>query len=113
MPKTLRSPRQRRLAELLVEHRQAAGLSQADLAARLGRYQSVVAAMEGGGRRIDVVELLDLAEAIGFDSTPPSPNSAPYRASSGGARHRLTRDARGRAPRADLLDRPLAAPARS
>ncbi len=67
MPKTLRSPRQRRLAELLVEHRQAAGLSQADLAARLGRYQSVVAAMEGGGRRIDVVELLDLAEALGFD----------------------------------------------
>ena len=67
MPKTLRSPRQRRLAELLVEHRQAAGLSQADLAARLGRYQSVVAAMEGGGRRVDVVELLDLAEALGFD----------------------------------------------
>jgi len=68
MPKTLRSPRQRRLVELLVERRQAAGLSQADVAARLGRYQSVVAAMEGGGRRIDVVELLDLAEAIGFDA---------------------------------------------
>ncbi len=68
MPKTLRSPRQRRLVELLVERRLAAGLSQADLAARLGRYQSVVAAMEGGGRRIGVVELLDLTEAIGFDA---------------------------------------------
>jgi hypothetical protein len=34
---------------------------------RLGRYQSFVATVESGQRRIDVVELLDLAEAIGFD----------------------------------------------
>ena len=45
-----------------------ARLSQTELARRLGRYQSVVAAIEGGGRRIDVVELLDLADAIGFDA---------------------------------------------
>jgi len=67
MPKTLRSPRQLRLIEFIVERRKSAGLSQMQLAERLGRYQSVVAAMESGGRRIDIVELMDLARVIGFD----------------------------------------------
>jgi transcriptional regulator with XRE-family HTH domain len=67
MPKTLRSPRQQRLIELLVARRKAAGLSQAALADALGRYQSVIAAMESGSRRIDVVEFLDIADVIGFD----------------------------------------------
>lgn len=67
MPKTLRSPRQQRLIELLIEQRKKAGLSQAALADALGRYQSVIAAMESGSRRIDVVEFLDIAEVVGFD----------------------------------------------
>ncbi len=67
MAKTLRSQRHQRLIELLVEHRKQAGLSQAQLAETLGRYQSVIAAIEGGSRRVDVVELLDLAEAMDFD----------------------------------------------
>jgi HTH-type transcriptional regulator/antitoxin HipB len=67
MPKTLRSPRQQHLIELLVARRKAAGLSQAAVAAALGRYQSVIAAMEAGSRRIDVIELLDLADVIGLD----------------------------------------------
>jgi transcriptional regulator with XRE-family HTH domain len=67
MPKTLRSPRQLRLIELLVERRNAGGISQAFVAQKLGRYQSVIAAMESGSRRIDVVEFLDIAEAVGFD----------------------------------------------
>ena len=67
MPKTLRSPRQRRLIELLVLRRKEAGLSQAALAEALGRYQSVIAAMELGSRRIDVIELLDIADFVGFD----------------------------------------------
>ncbi|MGX9147863.1 helix-turn-helix domain-containing protein [Mesorhizobium sp. 128a] len=67
MQKTLRSPRHVRLVQLIVEKRRKAGLSQHDLAKALDRYQSVVAAIESGGRRIDVVEFLDLAETIGFD----------------------------------------------
>lgn len=67
MPKTLRSHRQLKLIELLVAERKRAGLSQAALADALGRYQSVIAAMELGSRRIDVVEFLDIAEIIGFD----------------------------------------------
>jgi transcriptional regulator with XRE-family HTH domain len=42
-------------------------MTQADLAARLGEYQSFVARLESGQRRIDVVEFLELADAIGFD----------------------------------------------
>lgn len=68
MPKALFSPRQRRLVEFIVEARTRADLRQAEIAERLGRSQSVVAAMESGQRRIDVVELLDLAEVIGFDA---------------------------------------------
>lgn len=67
MPKTLRSPRHVRLIDLLVEQRNRIGLSQAELAAKLGRYQSVVSQIESGGRRIDVIELLDIAEIIGLD----------------------------------------------
>ena len=67
MQKTLRSPRHLRLVQLIVEKRIAAGLSQADLAKAINRYQSVVAAIESGGRRLDVIEFLDLAETIGFD----------------------------------------------
>ena len=67
MQKTLRSPRHLRLIQLIVDKRKAAGLSQADLAKAIDRYQSVVAAIESGGRRLDVIEFLDLADTIGFD----------------------------------------------
>lgn len=67
MLKTLRSARHRRLVELLVEARERSGLTQSELAARLGRYQSVVAAIEGGGRRVDVVEFIDIADALDID----------------------------------------------
>lgn len=67
MQKSLRSPRHMRLVQLIVEKRKESGLSQADLARAIERYQSVVAAIESGGRRLDVVEFLDLAETIGFD----------------------------------------------
>ncbi|MEY9607054.1 ribosome-binding protein aMBF1 (putative translation factor) [Bradyrhizobium japonicum] len=67
MPKTVTSPLQKRLAAMLVEQRQKAGLRQVDLAEKLGVYQSWVTHMESGQRRIDVVELIELGKAIGFD----------------------------------------------
>ncbi len=67
MPRTLRSPRQKALVGLMIEQRKKAGLTQAQLAKRLRRYQSFVATVESGQRRIDVIEFLDFAEAIGFD----------------------------------------------
>ena len=67
MSQTLQSPRHEALRVFIVEKRKKAGLTQSDVAAKLGRYQSFVANIESGQRRIDVVELLDLAAAIGFE----------------------------------------------
>ncbi len=50
--------------QLLVEERKRAGLTQARLAARLNRPQSFVAKYEQGERRIDVVEFLEITEAL-------------------------------------------------
>jgi len=64
MAKSLRSPRQRQLLELLVKTRQSRGLTQAAVAAKLGKPQSFVAKVEGGERRLDVIEFIELALAM-------------------------------------------------
>lgn len=66
MSRTIQSARHEALRALLVTERKAAGLTQAMVAKKLGRYQSFVATIESGQRRIDVVEFLDLARVIGF-----------------------------------------------
>lgn len=67
MGKSLTSPRHKALIELLTRKRRAAGLTQADVASRLGEYQSFVARLESGQRRVDVVEFIDLSEILEFD----------------------------------------------
>jgi transcriptional regulator with XRE-family HTH domain len=67
MSRTLQSPRHEALRTLLIGKGNKAGLTQAQVATKLGRYQSFVATVESGQRRIDVVEFLDFAAAIGFD----------------------------------------------
>ncbi len=67
MSRTLASPLHSALVEFLITKRKEAGLTQADVAARLGRYQSFVATVEKGQRRVDVVDLMGFADAIGFD----------------------------------------------
>lgn len=67
MAKTLHSARHRRLAELIVQQRLAAGLTQAAVAQAMGRHQPFIANIEGGDRRVDLIELMDLAAIIGFD----------------------------------------------
>lgn len=67
MPKTIHSQRHLRLAELLTEKRKAAGLTQAAVAQAMGRHQPFIANIENGDRRVDLVELIDLAEIVGFD----------------------------------------------
>jgi hypothetical protein len=44
-------------------------MTQAEVAKKLRRYQSFVATVESGQRRIDVVEFLAFAAAIGFDAS--------------------------------------------
>ncbi|SEL67357.1 Helix-turn-helix domain-containing protein [Roseovarius azorensis] len=69
MAKTIRSKGQVALCRALVDARTKAGLGQEDLAAKLNCHQSLVARIESGQRRIDVVELVVLARAIGFDAS--------------------------------------------
>jgi len=67
MQKSLRSAEYARLIELLVAARQKAGIRQHALAKKLGRPQSFIAKYEGGERRIDVVEFIAIAQALGVD----------------------------------------------
>ncbi len=65
--KSLRSPRHRSLCATLVSARKAAKLSQHELARRLKTSQTVIARIEIGERRVDVVEFIDLARALKLD----------------------------------------------
>lgn len=67
MSKTLGTSRHRALIAFLTAKRHAAGMSQTDLAKALGEYQSFVARMESGQRRVDVVEYENLARILKFD----------------------------------------------
>jgi transcriptional regulator with XRE-family HTH domain len=67
MQKSLRSAEYGRLIEMLVATRHAAGIRQQALAKKLGRPQSFIAKYEGGERRIDVVEFVAIARALGAD----------------------------------------------
>ena len=65
--KTLRSRRHRALCAALKSARKAARLSQDELALRLKTSQTVIARIEIGERRIDVIEFIDLAKALRLD----------------------------------------------
>jgi transcriptional regulator with XRE-family HTH domain len=67
LAKSLRSKRYKALIGLLVARRQAAAMTQSDLAARLGKSKSFVARLESGQRRITVVEFMTLAKILRFD----------------------------------------------
>ena len=67
MEKTLSSREHAKLVRMLINEREAAGMTQTELANRLGEYQSFVARLESGQRRIDVVELIWISNALGFD----------------------------------------------
>ena len=56
-----------RFSEGLRRMRRRAGLTQAAVAARLRRPTSFVGKYENGYRRLDVIEFIEVAAAIGFD----------------------------------------------
>lgn len=67
MGRTIHSEDYRALLTLLRRLREEAGLTQVELAERLGRPQSFVSKVEVGERRLDVAELRILTEALGQD----------------------------------------------
>jgi ribosome-binding protein aMBF1 (putative translation factor) len=62
--KHLRSARHRRLVDVIVQAREAAGLSQRALAAKLKRSGSFVWKLESQEHRVDVLEFVDIARAV-------------------------------------------------
>lgn len=56
------------LVKVLVQARQEAGLSQRDVAERLEKPRSYISKIETKERRIDVLELIDLAHALEVDA---------------------------------------------
>lgn len=69
MPKSIHTPAYQRLCRLLTEARKEAGLTQTELAKRLNRPQSFVSKYERAERRLDVVELIRISNAIGIDAS--------------------------------------------
>lgn len=67
MVKTISTKAHRCMVKWIRQERIAIGLKQSDVAKRLREHQSWVARLEGGQRRLDVVEFLAVAQAIGFD----------------------------------------------
>ena len=53
--------------KLLVNARNKAGLSQTQLAEKINKRQTFISKYEIGERRIDVVELIEIAEALNID----------------------------------------------
>lgn len=67
MPKTIFGGDHRHLVAVLIEARQNSGLTQAELAKRVGKDQTFISIIERGQRRVDVLEFVALANAMKAD----------------------------------------------
>lgn len=56
--------KRRRLASVLLEFRLEAGLTQAQVAKKIGQAQSYVSKYEGGEQRLDLIELEAICKAV-------------------------------------------------
>lgn len=56
-----------RFSQLLVKEREARGLSQSEVARRLAKPPSAVWKYENGELRLDMIEFIAFAKAVGFD----------------------------------------------
>ena len=68
MRKSIHTKRQEKLRAVLKAARKSAGLTQDQLTARLGAYNTFVSKYERGERQLDVVEFIAVAEALGIDA---------------------------------------------
>lgn len=61
MDKTIFTQSHKNLVKQLIRARKEAGLNQQEAAGKLGRTQSYISKLESGQRRVDVVQLRELA----------------------------------------------------
>lgn len=69
MPQSVVSDAYKTVVEYLVELRKRQGVTQVELARRLGRTQQFVSFIETRERRLDVVEFYAYVRALGVDPT--------------------------------------------
>ncbi|MFN3858798.1 MAG: helix-turn-helix domain-containing protein [Caulobacter sp.] len=67
MQKSVFSDAHAAIVEMLIALRKERGVSQGELAARIGRSQQIVSYIERGDRRIDVVEFCEIVLALEGD----------------------------------------------
>ncbi len=68
MTRSLRTPGHQALMQVLIATRKSKGITQQELANRLDRPQSYIAKVETGERRLDVVELIEICDALKKDA---------------------------------------------
>ncbi|MFA7456808.1 MAG: helix-turn-helix transcriptional regulator [Micavibrio sp.] len=66
MSKSIHRREYKELLAALAAARKEAGLTQAELAKRLKKPQSYISKIENGERRLDVMELMEIARITGF-----------------------------------------------
>jgi transcriptional regulator with XRE-family HTH domain len=67
--KHLRSAKHRALIAVIVATREAAGLTQRQLAAKLARSNSFVWKLEAGERQLNVLEFIEIAKILGVKAS--------------------------------------------
>jgi len=67
MAKGTQDARYQRLIDALAVARRKAGISQVELANKLGKRQQFVSKYESGERRLDAIEVIDIGRALGID----------------------------------------------
>tara|TARA_R110000868_G_scaffold198069_2_gene444351 strand:- start:5278 stop:5508 length:231 start_codon:yes stop_codon:yes gene_type:complete len=64
MQKSVHSEQYKKVLDWLISARKDAGLTQQQVADQLGKPQSFVAKYEGGERRLDIVEFVEIAKLL-------------------------------------------------
>ena len=67
MSGSLHTPAYKRFLDALIAFRKQKGVTQVQLAERIGRTQVWVSKCERGDRRLDVIEIVELARGIGVE----------------------------------------------
>lgn len=69
MVKSLHTPAYGAFRRIMALARERQGMTQSELATRLGKPQSFVSKYENGERRLDVVEFVSVCDALGIEAT--------------------------------------------
>lgn len=67
MPKAQSSEAYKAFTRALIAARKESGLTQTEVAERIGRKQALISIIETGIRRVDVIEFCALARAMGYE----------------------------------------------